>query len=198
MCNNCDGLENPVLEKVADSIRKTFELLKLDLNDPNLKDTPGRIAKMYMNETLGGLYKKEPKITVFPNEWEEKYEWMVIVEDIEVHSLCSHHWQNFDGKCTIAYIPGKSVIWLSKFSRVVDFYARRPQLQERLTKQIFNHLKKVLDTDNIAITMNCVHNCMMVRWVREHNASTTTSLMGWLFMHSEATRIEFLNRIKKW
>ena len=124
------------------------------------------------------MYTDPPKITTFPNNGEEEYKGMVVVKDIAVHSLCSHHWQNFDGKCTIAYIPGKKVVGLSKFSRVVDYYSRRPQLQERLMKQIFNHLKDVLETENIAITMNATHSCMSVRGVKEHGASTSTALMG--------------------
>ena len=185
-------VKNTMISDSSEIIKKLFETLQLDLNDPNLRDTPNRIAKMFVNETLSGLYSYPPKITVFPNEWNDEYNWMVVVKDIEVHSLCSHHWQNFDWRCTIAYIPGKNVIWLSKFSRIVDYWSRRPQLQERLMKQIFTHLKEVLETDNIAVTMNCVHNCMCVRWVKEHEASTSTALMGWLFLHSDAARSEFL------
>lgn len=166
-----------IIPAAAAKIKELFEILKLDLNDANLIDTPNRIAKMYVNETLSGLFTNPPKITSFPNEGAEKYEGMVVVKDIEVHSLCSHHWQNFDGLCTIAYIPGKKAVGLSKFSRVVDYWSRRPQLQERLMKQIYNHLEEVLETDNIAITMNCKHNCMCVRGVKEHEASTSTALM---------------------
>ena len=164
-------------EKAAQKIRELFEVLELDMNDANLKDTPERVAKMLINETFKWLYTKAPTITTFPNEWEEEYKGMVVVKDIEVHSMCSHHLQNFDWFCTIAYVPGKRVVWLSKFARVVNYYARRPQLQERLMKQIFNFLKEVLDTEDIAITMNCKHNCMFVRWVKEHEASTSTALM---------------------
>lgn len=180
------------LDKVAKKIKELFEEMDLDMTDPNLKDTPTRIAKMYLTETLKWLYSDPPKITTFPNEWEDKYEWMVVVKDIVVHSLCSHHWQNFDWHCTIAYIPWKRVIWLSKFSRIVDYFSRRPQLQERLTKQIFNFLKETLETEDVAVIMNAKHNCMCVRWVMEDKTSTSTALMGWLFLHSEAARNEFL------
>jgi len=188
--------EKDMIELASDKLTELFEILKLDLTDPNLTDTPKRIAKMFVNETLKWLYSEPPKITTFPNEWKEEYKWMVVVKDIEVHSLCSHHWQNFDWKVTIAYIPGKKVVWLSKFARVVDHYSRRPQLQERLMKQIFDHLKDVLETDNIAVTMNCVHNCMYVRWVQEHEASTSTALMWGVFLHSESARNEFLFHAK--
>lgn len=189
--------EKDMIELASEKLTELFKILKLDLTDPNLINTPKRISKMFVNETLKWLYSEPPKITTFPNEWEEKYEWMVVVKDIEVHSLCSHHWQNFDWKVTIAYIPWKKVVWLSKFARVVDYWSRRPQLQERLMKQIFNHLKEILETDNIAITMNCIHNCMAVRGVKEHEASTSTALMRGLFLHSEATRNEFLFHAKK-
>lgn len=185
-----------MIKDAADKIEELFKILQLDLTDPNLQDTPTRIARMFVDETLSGLYADPPKITVFPNEGEHKYAGMVVVKDIEVHSLCSHHWQNFDGLCTIAYVPGHNVVWLSKFSRIVDYWSRRPQLQERLMKQIFNNLSELLDTDNIAITMNCKHNCMCVRGVKEHQASTSTALMWGLFLHSEATRNEFLFHCK--
>lgn len=187
--------EKDMIELASEKLTELFQVLNLNLKDPNLIDTPRRVAKMFINETLKWLYSEPPKITAFPNEWEEEYKWMVVVQDLEVHSMCSHHFQNFDWKCSIAYIPGKKVIWLSKFSRIVDFWSRRPQLQERLTKQIFNHLKEVLQTEDIAITMNCDHNCMKVRWVEEPCSSTSTALMGWLFLHSEATRVEFFNHI---
>lgn len=185
-----------MITAAAEKITELFKTLELDLQDPNLKDTPNRIAKMFVNETLSGLYTNPPKITVFPNEGDHQYKGMVVVKDIEIHSLCSHHWQNFDWLCTIAYVPGNNVVWLSKFSRIVDYWSRRPQLQERLMKQIFNNLEELLQTDNIAITMNCKHNCMCVRGVKEHQASTSTALMWGLFLHSEATRNEFLFHCK--
>ena len=170
-----------------------MKALWLDLNDPSMKDTPRRVSKMFTQETCKGLYMDFPKITTFPNT--NEYWWMVVVKDITVQSICAHHFQNFDGVCHIAYIPKDKIIGLSKFSRIVDYYARRPQTQEFLIKSIFDKLQEILETKDIAISMNAVHNCMKVRWVREPNCSTSTALVGWIFQHSEATRNEFFNHI---
>jgi len=167
----------------------------LNLEDASLKDTPKRVAKMFINETCRGLYDEFPKITTFPND--ENYTWMVVVKDIRIQSLCEHHFQPFIWKCHIAYIPGERVVWLSKFARVVDHFARRPQVQERLTKQIFDSLKKVLKTDNIAVIIDSEHFCMKLRGVMDPCSSTSTDMMWWLFLHSDPTRREFLDAINR-
>jgi len=182
-------------------IERTFKdfmlALWLDLNDDNFVGTPDRVARMYINETCSSLFNDiwDLKITDFDNK--NNYNWMVVVKDIEVHSMCAHHFQNFDWYCQIAYIPGKKIIWLSKFSRIVDFFSRKPQTQEFLIQEIFEFLKNKLQTENIAISIDCIHNCMKVRWVEEPCSSTATALMWGLFLHSEATRNEFWYHCKK-
>jgi len=180
------------LEKVfSDMILQMW----LDLNDDSLKNTPLRIAKMFVNETCRWLYDDEPKITVFDNQW--KYDWMVFVKDMAVKSLCEHHFQPFIGFCHIAYIPWTKIIWLSKFSRVVDWFARRPQVQEKLTSQIYEYLKEKLETENIAIYMKAEHLCMKIRWVNEHKAETITSKLWWAFLTDEKVRQEFYSVIQQ-
>ena len=184
------------IENTSKKIKELFEELWLDLNDPNLKDTPTRVSKMLINETLKWLYNEPPKITTFPNEWEEVYKWMVVVKDIKVNSLCSHHFKDFNWVCHIAYIPWKKLIWLSKFARLVDYWSRRPQLQERLNKQIFNDLKKILETDNIAVIINAKHECMCSRGIKDPKSTTTTALMDGLFIHNPSAKEELFNHIK--
>lgn len=167
----------------------------LDLEDASLKDTPKRVAKMFINEVCKGLYNDPPKITTFPND--QKYSWMVVVKDIKIQSLCEHHFQPIIWKAHIAYIPGKKVVWLSKLARVADFFARRPQIQERLSKQIFDHLCEVLETENIAIIIDAEHFCMKLRWVEDPCSSTSTDMMWGLFMHSSNTRREFLDAVSR-
>lgn len=184
--------------KAAEAAFHSFmDALGLDFKDDNFTNTPHRVAKMFINETCKGLFEKteDLKITTFANK--NQYGGMVVVKDIEVHSLCAHHFQNFDGHCTIAYIPGEKVVGLSKFSRIVDHFSRRPQTQEFLLQEIFDYVKEILGTENVAITMECEHNCMKVRGVEEPCATTATALMGGLFLHSEATRNEFLFHCKK-
>jgi len=183
------------IEKASIKIKELFEVMELDLTDPNLKDTPNRIAKMFINETLSWLYVEHPKVTTFPNEWKEEYNWMVVVKDIKVNSLCSHHFKDFNGLCHIAYIPGKKVIWLSKLARIVDYWSRRPQLQERLNKQIFNDLKEILETENIAVVINARHECMCSRWIKDPKSSTSTALMWGLFLMNESAKLEFFQHI---
>lgn len=184
-------------DKLAKHFQAFMTEMNLDLDDASLKDTPMRVAKMFVDETCKWLYENPPKITTFPNEWENAYNGIVLVKDIEVKSLCEHHFQPFIGKCHIAYIPGERVVGLSKFARIVDHFSRRPQVQERLTTQIYNFLVEVLKTDNIAIVISSEHFCMKIRGVEEPCSSTITSKMGWLFMHWEKTRDEFYQLLQQ-
>lgn len=185
------------LKKLEQHFGAFMEAMGLDMKDPSLKDTPHRVAKMFALETCKWLYNEPPKITTFPNEGENRYDGMVVVKDIEVKSLCEHHFQPFIGKCHIAYIPKDRVVGLSKFARVVDFFARRPQVQERLNTQIFNFLTKVLDTQDVAVVISSEHFCMKLRGVEEPCSSTITSKVGWLFMHGEKARDEFFQLLKQ-
>lgn len=171
-----------------------LEIMWLNIEDDSLKKTPYRIAKMFIKETCRWLYDEEPKITIFDNQW--WYTWIVLVKDIAVKSLCEHHFQPFLWMCHIAYIPWNKIIWLSKFSRIVDWFSRRPQVQEKLTTQIFDFLKEKLGTEDIAIYINAEHLCMKIRWVNEHQSNTITSKLWWRFMSDEKVRAEFYQLIQ--
>lgn len=171
-----------------------MEVLGLDMNDASLKDTPKRVAKMFIQETCKWLFEKPPKVTSFPNDW--WYDWMVLVKGIEVKSLCEHHFQPFIWVCHIAYIPKDRIIWLSKFARITDYFSRRPQVQERLGTQIFEFIKKELQTEDIAVYIESEHFCMSIRWVQQHWTSTVTSNLGWWFKTDDKLRQEFYNAIK--
>lgn len=183
-------------KQLADLFWQFMEWLWLDLSDLSFKDTPMRVAKMYLHETCSGLFCKPPKITMFPNTGENKYDGIILIKDIAVKSLCEHHFQPFIGNCHIAYIPKDMVVGLSKFSRVVDYFARRPQVQERLTTQIFNYLREVLETEDIVVIINSEHFCMKIRWVQEHCSTTTTSKLWGLFLNDQVTKSEFYSLLQ--
>ena len=166
-------------------------MLNLDLSDDSLKETPRRFAKMLVYETMWGLdYNNFPKCTTVENRM--LYDEMVTVKDITVHSVCEHHFQNFDGYATIAYIPHNKILGLSKFPRIVDFFSRRPQIQERLTEQIFYALNYILETDNIAVAINAEHSCVRNRGIRDQNSSTITSRLGGVFKENPSAKAEFM------
>lgn len=137
----------------------------------HIKDTPKRIAKMYIDELLNGCFSKPPKMTVFDNESDHS---PVIVKDIEVKSMCSHHFIPFIGKAVVFYLPDKKLVGLSKFSRIVDYFSRRPQVQEELTKQISNYLNDSLEPKIIAVGIKAQHLCMTHRGVKDPNANMIT------------------------
>lgn len=183
------------ISKIKMHFAEIMTTLGLDLNDDSLADTPKRIAKMYVNEIFGGLDEKNfPKITVIENSMD--YDQMVCVQDIEVLSMCEHHFQPIDGFATVAYIPHKKVIGLSKLNRIVEFFARRPQVQERLTKQIADCLEYILDTKNIAVHINAKHYCVISRGVQDTHSTTTTSDLRGDFKSSPETRTEFLKQCR--
>lgn len=178
------------LEQIEGAMRSIMLVLGLDLSDDSLIDTPKRVAKMYVNEIFKGLdYNNFPKCTVIDNKMDAG---MVVEKNVKVMSNCEHHFVTIDGVATIAYIPGKKVIGLSKINRIVDFFARRPQVQERLTNQIWHTLSFILDTEDVAIYIDAVHFCVRSRGVEDANSSTVTSKLGGVFMHSADTRAEFM------
>lgn len=183
------------IEKIQLYFSEIMQVLGLDLNDDSLKDTPRRIAKMYVNEIFSGLETKNfPKITVIENKMQ--YDQMVCVQDIEVLSVCEHHFQPIDGYATVAYIPNKKVIGLSKLNRIVEFFARRPQVQERLTKQVADCLQFILETENVAVHINAKHYCMIARGVQDTHSTTTTSDLRGDFKSLPETRTEFLKQCR--
>ena len=170
-----------------------MNLLGLDLADDSLAETPHRIAKMYVDELFSGLdYASFPKITLIDNKMGTDE--MIKVQDIGVTSTCEHHFVTIDGKATVAYIPKDKIIGLSKINRIVNFFAKRPQVQERLTQQILVALQVLLGTDNVAITMTAVHYCVKSRGVMDASSQTTTTALGGIFKSNAATHHEFLSR----
>lgn len=195
------GIETPMLEtgldrqqkyeRIRDSFRDIAETLGLDLSDDSLRETPQRIAKMYVDEIFSGLdYGRFPKITVIDNKMQ--VEEMVLVDDIDVTSTCEHHFVTIDGRARVAYLPRAKIIGLSKINRIVRFFAQRPQVQERLTQQVLVALQILLETDDVAISINAVHYCVKSRGVMDTNSTTRTTALGGVFKQDPATRSEFL------
>ena len=196
------GLETPMIQnglsrdekdrRIVQSFTDITRTLGLDLNDDSLAETPHRIAKMYVDEIFSGLdYSRFPKISVIANKMQ--VEEMVQVDDIDVVSTCEHHFVTIDGRARVAYIPKDKVIGLSKINRIVRFFAQRPQVQERLTQQILVALQTLLDTDDVAVTIDAVHYCVKSRGVMDSNSRTRTTSLGGAFKSDPSTRAEFLN-----
>lgn len=199
------GLETPMLpsiysreerkDKIEHHMKEILTLMSLDLSDDSLIDTPRRIAKMYVDEIFSGLdYANFPKITVIDNKM--GFDEMVRVQDISLTSTCEHHLVTIDGTATIAYLPRKKIIGLSKINRIVRFFAQRPQVQERLTQQVLVALQTLLETKDVAVKMDAVHYCVKSRGVMDSTSSTTTTALGGIFKSNPATRAEFLNQSK--
>ena len=196
------GLETPLLptnmtaeqkyERIKGLFTEITATLGLDLNDDSLRETPHRIAKMYVHEIFSGLdYENFPAIAVIDNKM--AIDEMVKVSDISLTSTCEHHFVTIDGMAKVAYIPNKKIIGLSKINRIVRFFSQRPQVQERLTQQVLIALQTLLDTDNVAITINATHYCVKSRGVMDVSSATTTTALGGVFKTNIHTRAEFLN-----
>jgi GTP cyclohydrolase I len=166
-------------------------VLDLDLENESLKETPLRLAKMYVHELFSGLQPEAfPKLTRMPNEM--GYDQMIIVRKVKVMSVCEHHFATIDGEATVAYIPKDWVIGLSKINRVVDYFSRRPQVQERLTKQIADCLESALETQHVAVHIRAKHHCVASRGVQDVNSVTSTCDLRGDFRIRAETRAEFL------
>lgn len=175
-----------------------LELLKAVGEDPEregLRNTPDRVARMY-TELLSG-YADEPEAVVNHALFDINYDEMVIVRDIEFYSLCEHHMLPFIGRAHVAYIPAGKVIGLSKIPRIVDMYARRLQIQERMTQQIADFIQRILNPQGVAVVVEAMHMCAMMRGVMKHDARMTTSAMHGSFRANLATRQEFLENISR-
>ncbi|MBL8110736.1 MAG: GTP cyclohydrolase I FolE [Anaerolineales bacterium] len=178
--------------------RIVSDLIKAIGEDPEregLKNTPDRVARMYV-ELFSG-YTAEPERIVNGALFEINYDEMVIVRDIEFYSLCEHHMLPFIGRAHVAYIPKGKVIGLSKIPRIVDMYARRMQIQERMTRQIADFIQKTLEPQGVAVVVEAMHLCAMMRGVKKHDARMTTSAMHGSFRANLATRQEFLENIAR-
>ena len=183
------------LDEVQVAIRQILSAVGEDPEREGLKRTPERIARMYA-ELLSG-YQVDPIKLVNDALFDVKYDEMVIVRDIEFYSLCEHHMLPFIGRVHVAYIPDGKVIGLSKIPRIVDLYARRLQVQERMTRQIADFIRDVLHPQGVAVVVEALHLCMSMRGVQKHNARLTTSAMHGAFRANAPTRQEFLDNISR-
>jgi len=181
------------INKIAWHVEEILHTLGLDLNDDSLSGTPLRVATMYVKEIFSGLNPgNKPDITLFENKFQ--YNQMLVERNIKVHSFCEHHLVPIIGKAHVGYISNGQVIGLSKINRIVDYYARRPQVQERLTEQIAEELKNALHTEDIAVVIDADHMCVSMRGVKDHESLTTTSSFHGKFLE-ENFRKEFLTYV---
>lgn len=196
------GLETPMIytglnaqqkyERIKSLMEEVVSTLGLDLSDDSLAETPHRISKMYVHEIFSGLdYSQFPKMSLIDNKMGANE--MVKVSDIDLTSTCEHHFVTIDGVANVAYIPGAKIIGLSKINRIVRFFSQRPQVQERLTRQVLVALQSLLDTDDVAVAIKATHYCVKSRGVTDTNSRTSTTALGGCFMNNIHTRAEFLN-----
>lgn len=182
------------IKKITSYFKKILYTLGMDINDKNIKKTPKRVAKMFVQEIFSGLLPENlPKCSIFQNSY--KYNEMLIEKNINFFSICEHHFLPIIGKAHVAYIPNKSIIGLSNINHIVNYYSHRPQVQERLTIQIVNQMKKCLNTKNVACLIDAKHLCVISRGVRAINSSTTTYKVTGLFESEKEIRQEFFNYI---
>jgi GTP cyclohydrolase IA len=190
-----DLTKDEKVSAIAYHFEKIMETLGLDLDDDSLKGTPGRVAKMYVNETFSGLDSEAfPAISLFENKY--GYSEMLLEKDIEVFSCCEHHFVPFVGRAHVAYFPGNKVIGLSKLNRIVKYFSRRPQVQERLTMDIANCLKEILQTEDVAVVIEAKHFCVAARGVEDTHSATATSYFGGQFSSAENKAL-FYNVLKQ-
>jgi GTP cyclohydrolase I len=182
-------------ETIRDSVTKILKAIGEDPKREGLLNTPNRVAKSY-DELLSG-YRDDPYKLINGALFEVEYDEMVIVRDIEFYSLCEHHMLPFIGRAHVAYIPDKKVIGLSKIPRIVDMFARRLQVQERLTQQIGDFLNEALHPHGVAVVIEALHLCSMMRGVKKHDSRMTTSAMIGYFRNNLGTRAEFLDNISR-
>ena len=194
MTPNVKMLNKQKLSLIEDHFEKIMETLGLDLSDDSLEDTPKRVAKMYVNEIFYGLdYGNFPKCTQIDNKMGRNGSF-VLEKNINVQSNCEHHFVVIDGFCHIAYIPNKKVLGISKLNRIVQFFAKRTQVQERLTEQIRATIQYVAQTEDVAVYVDAQHFCVKSRGIEDHNSRTVTLSVGGVFGDDiSETRKEFLN-----
>ena len=182
------------INSITQDVEHIMNTLGLDLTDDSLKGTPKRVAKMFVNEIFGGLHPdRKPKASTFENKY--KYNEMLVEKNISLYSTCEHHLLPIVGKAHIAYISNGTVVGLSKMNRIVDYFGKRPQVQERLTMQIVKELQKVLNTQDVACVIDAKHLCVNSRGIRDVDCSTVTSEFGGAFKNVNTKR-EFLDYIK--
>lgn len=182
------------MDRIEKDVQNILQTLGMDLTDDSLKGTPKRVAKMFVKEIFAGLHPdNKPKSSTFENKY--KYGEMLVEKNITLYSTCEHHLLPIVGRAHIAYISNGTVVGLSKMNRVVDYFAKRPQVQERLTMQIVQELQKILNTDDVACVIDAKHLCVNSRGIRDIDSSTVTSEFGGQFKNDKVKR-EFLDYIK--
>jgi GTP cyclohydrolase IA len=182
------------MKSIENHFHSIMEEMGLDMTDDSLKGTPHRVAKMFIQEIFSGLNpQNKPKISVFDNSYH--YDKMLVEANISFNSTCEHHFLPIIGKAHIGYVSSGKVIGLSKLNRIVDYYSRRPQVQERLIMQIFNELKTVLETENVIVVMEAKHLCVSSRGIKDESSFTSTIQYGGIFNEKE-NRNDFFNLVK--
>jgi len=189
-----DLSDDEKIERIKKDVENILQTLGMDLTDDSIKGTPNRVAKMFVKEIFGGLNPaKQPKASTFDNNY--KYGEMLVEKNITVYSTCEHHLLPIIGRAHVAYISSGRVIGLSKMNRIVEYYAKRPQVQERLTMQIVQELQKALGTEDVACVIDAKHLCVNSRGIKDIESSTVTSEFGGKFKDPQTKR-EFLDYIK--
>jgi GTP cyclohydrolase I len=186
--------QDPRIGRIAKHFRGIMAALGLDLEDPNLVGTDQRVARMYLEVFAGLEQGAEPSVTTFPND--EGYNQMVVVKDIPFYSMCAHHFLPFFGRAHVGYVPNGQVVGLSKLARIVEFYARRPQIQERMTEQVIQFVERKLTPLGAIVVVEATHFCMEMRGVSKPGATTTTSAIRGAFL-DRTVREEFFELLRR-
>jgi GTP cyclohydrolase I len=189
-----EAVGDPRVERLAVHVRGLLGELGLDLQDPNLRETDRRVARLYLEMFAGLEEGAEPRVTTFPND--EGYSHMVMEKKIPFYSMCAHHLVPFYGHAHMAYIPRERILGLSKFARILEFYAKRPQLQERLTEQVVSYLEEKLQPLGAMVVIEARHLCVEMRGVKKPGAVTVTSALRGIF-HQKPVREEFLDLLRR-
>ena len=193
--NAFDMSDGAKIEAIASKFREIMEIMGLDLTDDSLSGTPHRVAKMYVQEIFAGLNPaNHPDVKTFDNVY--GYDHMLVERNITLNSTCEHHFLPIVGVAHVAYIPEDKVVGLSKLNRIVDHYAKRPQVQERLSRQVLKALQEILGTQNVAVVMDAKHLCVSSRGIQDEGSSTVTASYGGLFETAPDVRAEFLQHIE--
>lgn len=199
--NISEFIENPKeLDKLTEEVAKKMEAVLQSLiidtdNDHNTQDTAHRVAKMMVKETFAGRYVPAPKVTAFPNV--TQYDQLYVTGPITIRSTCAHHFQNIVGRAYIGVYPGKNVIGLSKFNRIADWIASRPQIQEEMTVQIADAIEAETEAAGVAVLIQAEHHCMTHRGVKEHESDMTTAIMRGVFQDDKSLKKEFYDIVAK-
>lgn len=190
-----DMSDGDKIKAIASKFRDIMEIMGLDLSDDSLSGTPHRVAKMYVQEIFAGLNPaNHPDVKTFDNVY--GYDHMLVERNITLNSTCEHHFLPIVGVAHVAYIPEGKVVGLSKLNRIVDHYAKRPQVQERLSRQVLKALQVILGTQNVAVVMDAKHLCVSSRGIQDEGSSTVTASYGGLFETAPDLRAEFLQHIE--